>query len=92
MGVGQVVELRAAEERTKESLEKAKSAWRSAWDDQKLQARTRTEVKTHNTGLDRAKKELDELHPAFERAVKVREQERERDRGLEKDRGLEREM
>lgn len=33
MGVGQIVELRAAEERTKESLEKAKSAWRAVWDD-----------------------------------------------------------
>jgi hypothetical protein len=91
MGVGQIVELQASEERTKENLEKVRMTWRAVWDDPQIQARTRAEVKSHNTELDRAKKELDELHPDFENAVKVREQELQRDRGHEKDRGMERE-
>lgn len=91
MGIGQIVELRSTEERTKEAAEKARETWRSSWEDPNLQARTRAEVKSHNQEIDRAKKELGELQPAFERAVKVREQERERDRGQDKDRGMERE-
>ena len=89
MGVGQIVELRQAEERTKEAQEKARVTWRSAWDDPKLQTRTHTEVKGHNAEIDRAKKELEERKPEFELAVKFREQELQRDRGQEKGRGFE---
>ena len=89
MGVGQIVELRQAEERAKDAQEKARVTWRSAWDDPKLQTRTHTEVKSHNAEIDRAKKELEERKPEFELAVKFREQELQRDRGQEKGRGFE---
>ena len=91
MGVGQIVELRSAEERAKEAQEKARVTWRSAWGDPKLQTRTHTEVKAHNGEIDRAKKEIEERKPEFELAVKFREQELQRDRGHEKGRGMERE-
>ena len=71
LNTGDVAAIRKKEKEAKVSYEKAKETYARTWNDPEIQARTRKEVKEHNTSIGRAREQLKDLKPDYDQALEI---------------------